>query len=128
MAGSTDIRQLLPANVYQAAVNANTPSLANPFATILDITLTGVLAAGNTTADGQTIDAENGNGSLNLRNGADGKVKLSGDELLFEAGQTGVTDVGAFGTTPLASSMFIFKSDFSKIGEVAIYNRLRIKC
>jgi hypothetical protein len=33
----TDIKQLLPYNNYQAIINANSPSAANPFATIADI-------------------------------------------------------------------------------------------
>lgn len=34
----TDIRQLLPTNIYRGLISANSPSAANPFATINDIT------------------------------------------------------------------------------------------
>ena len=121
--GSIWINCTPPEKAYILVDNTSGSAVWEEITDVLNsLSLESVLNGGNTTADGQTIDAENGNGSLNLRNGTDGKVKLSGDEILFEAGQTGVTDVGAFGATGLASSMFIFKSDFSKIGEVAMYN------
>lgn len=42
-------------------------------------TLAAILAGGNTTSDGQTIEAENGGGALNLRSGGDGRVSLTND-------------------------------------------------
>ena len=41
--------------------------------------LSEVLAVGNTTSDGQTIQAENGGGELNLRYGTNGRVALTTD-------------------------------------------------
>ena len=51
MSGYSNIRQLLPANVYQAALNSHTPSSSNPFATISDLTSIG---------GGSVITASNG--------------------------------------------------------------------
>ena len=42
--------------------------------------LSDVLNSSNTTSDGQTIDALNGGGSLNLRDGTDGFIKLGTDK------------------------------------------------
>ena len=38
---ATDIKRELPNDEYQAATNANGPSLANPFATMTDISAGG---------------------------------------------------------------------------------------
>lgn len=59
----TDIRQLLPKDVYDAAVGANSPSAANVFATIADIgggaTLAATLTAGDAMLAGQKIRTSN---------------------------------------------------------------------
>ena len=132
----TNISQLLPADVYQAAVNANTPSLANPFATMADIggggssDLATVLTAGNTTADGQVIAALNGNAFLNLRNGADNAVRLQAGSDYIALGNSNFGAYGgdiatdlAFGSiivNPAGAAISLFKSDFTKFGQISV--------
>jgi len=77
-----DISRFLPINEYDAAINANAPTAANPFATIADLiaddqTLSEVLTQGNTMSNGQTITALNGVAVFNPRFlGVDNQMSL----------------------------------------------------
>jgi len=56
MGGLTDIKQLLPKNVYDAAVGANSPSASNVFATISDLSGGGGIYGGSgSTQIGTTV-------------------------------------------------------------------------
>jgi hypothetical protein len=105
-----DIQRFLPNNEYKAAVGANAPSALNVFATMNDLGahgLTQVLAIGNTTADGQTIDSLNGNVQIDLRafatdntfaitndNGAYGLAWVYGDDVAVVPGTNGTMQIG----------------------------------
>jgi hypothetical protein len=106
---AVDIEQLLPQDVYDAAINANSPTAANPFATIADLiaddqTLAEVLTQGNSTNDGQKIVAANGNSAIDLRSWAtNGSITISNDA----AGKVGNSDysLGWWEMAPTYSSM-----------------------
>jgi hypothetical protein len=134
----TDIARHLPNDEYQAAVNANAPMAANPFATIIDLsglggeTLAQTLANGKTTgpndieiSNSQVIKAESGSSSLDLRfSGTDGKIGLLGDFFEATMGTFFVDDaVGSVVANTGAASLSLFKGNLSKLGQISIgYN------
>jgi len=134
----TDIARFLPNNEYQAAVNANAPTAANPFATVADLsglggeTLAQTLANGNITgandieiSNSQVIKAENGNSSIDLRfSGTDGKIGLLGDFFEATMGTFFVDDaIGSVVANTSAATLSLFKGNLSKLGQITIgYN------
>lgn len=83
-----DITRFLPYNEYQAAVNANSPSAGNPFATIADLPgtpdLATVLGIGNTTS-GNDISLTSGDAILIANGGNHGYIIKSPDNLTYIA-------------------------------------------
>ncbi len=68
--GATDISRFLPNNEYQAAINANNPSAANPFATLADIggAVTTLYSGDDDLAGDRTVNGTVSNHNLNFIN------------------------------------------------------------
>ena len=106
--GLTDIKQLLPKDVYDAAIGANAPSASNVFATIADVggitpSLSAVLAVGNTTGAQSLIVSAGGEIRIQTAGNAlrytGGAVRLEanalGDNLIMEAVNGGGVTIGS---------------------------------
>ena len=130
-----DIQRLIGKDQYDAAMNSSSPSAANPFATIADVPqgLPDTLAINNTTLDGQTIQALNGGGSLNLRDGTDGFVRLKTDlfgQFLKMDGDGISLNYGAFLTDNVSildmssqwGQIIYANAAFTRYGYMGLYN------
>jgi hypothetical protein len=116
---------------YTTATQDNTITLQNGSGTLAFLsdvqasdTLTEILANGNTTANGQTIQAENGSAVLDLRaNGTDGSITLKGGQSTYLQGGTfGATGTSYQTLTPDAMSFGYFNQLFTKVGFMATVN------
>lgn len=103
--GLTDISRFLPNNQYDAAMNAASPSAANPFATVADVTanneLSEVLANGNTT----------GGNNIQI---------TTGDAILFDTGESITSNLLASGLFGVQySGTFTVAEDLSNYMQLA---------
>jgi hypothetical protein len=87
-------------------------------------TLAETLTLGNTTANGQTIQAENGSAVLDLRaNSTDGSITLIGGQSTYLQGGTfGATGTSYQTLTPDAMSFGYFNQTFTKVGFMGTVN------
>jgi hypothetical protein len=88
----TDIRRFLPFNEYQAAVNANSPTALNPFATIADLPATPTWAAV------LAVGAVSGGTSPTITSGDELIVGIAGNVIRYSGGDMRI-DAGAVSET-----------------------------
>ena len=108
-----DISRLLPNAEYQAAVNSNSPSAINPFATIADVPqgLSETLAIDNTILDSQQIESVDGKAILQVNNLGVGAFK----------GTIGVDVVSTLDISDGQAQFFLFSPTFSRVGGFGLF-------
>jgi len=109
-----DIQRYLPNNQYQAALNANAPTGANPFATIADIGAHGlpqVLAIDNKMLDADRITSLDGKATLAMQNIA-GSITW---------GTIGVTHTSTITVADGNAQLFVSNAAFSKNTNFGIF-------